>query len=258
MRRLHRDQSYSEDWDQATALAAAKSPRSKVACDTCRRRKLRCTGESTCSQCQASNQPCTFSRANRTTSISSRQDDTSQRSGQHVPEISTCEMEMAINDPMAPKAVVIPRIASLSDENQWPTTNTQLLTQGLTQISHPGNLRPCTQAQETVTPEPKQFYPPADWLNGPKGLRLGETETFQGVGYGLANIRQVDTLWDLDDFVSRTQQISWASLTWLLTITPRIPISGRMVWTSALQTISMALVAQSDRFRGTLRTKRHD
>ncbi len=253
MRRLHREQSYSEDWDEAAALAAAKTPRSKVACDTCRRRKLRCVGESPCSQCQASNQACTFSRANRTTSISSRQDDTSQRSGQLVPEISICEMEMAINDPMASSAVVTSQRASLSDENQWPTTDTQLLTQGLTQISHPGNLRPWTQAQGIVTPE----SPPADWLNGPEDLRLGVTETFQGVGYGLANTGQVDSLWDLEDFVSRTQQISWVSLTWLLTTTPRIPVSGRMVWTSALQTISMALVAQSDRFQGTLRTK-HD
>ena len=258
MRRVHPEQSYTEDRNEATALAAPKKPRSKVACETCRRRKLRCTGESPCSQCHSSNQPCTFSRANRTTSVSSRQDDTSQTSGQLVPDILIREIETAIIDPMAPSAVVIPRRATLSDENQWPTTNTQLLTPGHAQSSHHGKTRPWTQAQETVTPELNQFRPPADWLNGQEGLRLSATETFQGVDYGLANVGPVDSLWHLDSFVSQTRQISWASLTWLLTITPRIPISGQMVWTSALRTISMALVAQSYRHRGTLRTKCHD
>ena len=208
MRRVHPEQSYSEDWNEATALAATKKPRSKVACETCRRRKLRCTGESPCSQCQATNQPCTFSRANRTTSVSSRQDDTFQRSGQLVPEISTREMEIAINDPRAPSAVEMPRRATLNDENQWPTTNPQLLTPGLAQISHSGNIRPWTQSQETVTAELDQFRPPADWLEGQEGLRLGETETFQDVTYGLANVGRVDSLGHLDDFVSRTRQIS--------------------------------------------------
>jgi hypothetical protein len=212
MRRVHPGQIYGEDRDEAAVLTVPKKPRSKVACEACRRRKLRCTGESPCRQCQASNEPCTFSRGNRTTSTSSRHDDGSQTFGQPISEAPNREMEISVDDTMAPDPAAIPQRATLSNESQWSTTNARVLTTDRAQISNPGNIRQWDQGQEDVTSQLNQFQPLADWSNDQDDLRLAEAESFQGADYGLANIGQGDSLWDWDSFVSRTWQIMEALL----------------------------------------------
>ena len=202
MRRVHPEQSYSGDWDETSVLTVPKKPRSKVACEACRRRKLRCTGDSPCLQCQASNEPCTFSRGNRTTSISSRQDDTSQTFGQPISEAPSREMEISIDDEIAPDPAANPQRATLSNENQWSTTNPRVLTTDRPQISTPGNIRQWDQGQEAVTSQLNQFQPLADWSNDQDDFRIVEAETFQGTDYGLVNISQGDSLWNWDGFVS--------------------------------------------------------
>jgi Fungal Zn(2)-Cys(6) binuclear cluster domain len=216
MRRAHPEQSYGENWNEPTVVAATKKSRSKVACETCRKHKLRCSGYSPCSQCQASNQVCTFSRQTRTTSISSRHDELSGRPGQPTPEVMSDLMETVVDDTTAPGPEVPPSAATFSTENQWSTAIPQLLTPGLNQIIQPSNFRSRSHGQETAIPELSQFRTPADWLPSHDGLVLGEPDSFQNGVYGLADIGPADSLWHLDNFVSSAKanlsSVSWTDL----------------------------------------------
>lgn len=202
MRRAHPGQSYSEDQNESTIVSARKRSRTKVACDTCRRRKLGCSGESPCTQCQASNQTCTFSHRLRTTSISSTYDELSERPGQSTPEITSHSREMAVDDTMVLGPQTIPSEALFPSENQWPTAPPQLLTPTLAQKVQHSNPRSWGHDQETAALEPNQSLPPANWLSGHGSLAVGESEIFQNRGLDLADVGQVDSLWHLDDFVS--------------------------------------------------------
>ncbi len=211
MRRAHPDQRYSEDWNEATVVAPPTKLRSKVACGTCRRRKLRCSGQSPCSQCQASNQICTFSRPSRTTSISSRCEELSGRPGQPAPEVMSRPAVTAADDTMPSGLELDASAAPFSPENQWLTANPPLMTPDLTHIVQPSQLRSQSHGQQLAAPELSQFRASVGWLPSHGSLVLGDSQSFENGGYGMADFGPADSLWHLENFVSSAKANSSAS-----------------------------------------------
>ena len=208
MRRIHPEQSQNGDSREPAVFTAPKKPRSKIACDTCRRRKLRCNGESTCGQCQASNQSCTFSRPNKPQSTSSQQDNVARSTSLTAPRDSTQEMEMVMDDPTEITAPESPPGANLSDGNRWLSLNPQPPTPGLIQTNQRASMGSRTSNEEPLTSDLNQLRPPGDWFDGQGGMTLGQAETFQSTNSCLGNIGGLDSLWPLDDFVSRTPYLA--------------------------------------------------
>ena len=208
MRRVHLEQNQNGDSGEPVVLTAPKKPRSKIACDTCRRRKLRCSGESPCGHCQASNQPCTFSRPNKPQSTSSQQDNVARSTGLTAPRDSTQEMEMVMDDPAENAAAQSPPGANLSDGNRWLSLNPQPLTPGLIQTNQRASIGSWTSHQEPLTSNLTLLRPPGNEFGGQGGMTLGQPETFQSTDFSLGDIGGLDSLWPLDDVVSRTPHLA--------------------------------------------------
>ena len=187
MRRAHPEQDEDKASNATAVSTTPQKPRAKIACDTCRKRKLRCSGELPCGQCQASNHSCTFSPRS------------ARRPAARPPNE---DMEMLMQDPTATNAPEPSRRASVNVEGQRSGLHQQPQTSSLDQIAQPDSMNAWAANEEALPSSLDHFRPSRDLFDSQRGMDLIQPEPLQADELSFGDIEGFDSFWPSGDFVS--------------------------------------------------------
>ena len=185
MKRSHPGSTQDGDLDDVAMSAAPPKPRSKVACDSCRKRKLRCTGESPCEHCQTSNQSCTFSDRSKRRSIAAESN--------FNPDM---KMPSAIADGKSNGFD-----ADLTDDSAFLSMNVQPLTPSNFQSGQSGSMTSWMNQVPTSGPSADRLETGEGTYEAHGPMDLDQPMPFYDGSDGQPEMFGFENMWPPDDFV---------------------------------------------------------